>query len=134
MAISSNATTDAVTASKVTLALVNALAMSAPNAGPPVTWARRAVGKPVSAALRSPATASFRVNPDRSVLMGTTPMAALRSVDTSAGAALVASRCPVARRIRSRAAWAAATSAGPSTAPSARSITTISGTRSPPGN
>jgi len=39
--ISSSATTAAVTASRVMLAPENESAMSAPNAGPPVTSARR---------------------------------------------------------------------------------------------
>ncbi len=134
MTISSSATTEAVTASRVTLALVNAPAMSAPNAGPPVTWACSSAGRPVEAALRSLATTSLRVSPDRSALTGTTPMAALPSADTCAGAAGMGPPGGAAACMRSRAAWAAATPAGPSAAPSVRLTTTIRGTRSPPGN
>ena len=85
MAISSSATTDAVTANRVTLASANALAMSAPKAGPPVTWARKSAGSPASAALRNVAISSLRSRPDRSALTGTTPLAALPSVETTVG-------------------------------------------------
>ena len=83
MAINNSVTTDAVTANRVMLASVNALAMSAPNAGPPVTCTAKSAGKPVPAAVRSAATASFSARPDKSALIGTTPIAALPSADTS---------------------------------------------------
>ena len=51
MTISSSATTAAVTASSVMLAPENEFAMSAPNAGPPVTSVRRSSGSPSAADL-----------------------------------------------------------------------------------
>lgn len=133
MAISSSATTEAVTASRVTLACVNALAMSAPNAGPPVTCTCKSAASPVAAAVRSALTASLRARPDKVVLSGTMPRAALPSCEGVSGCAGAAPGCAAAWA-RSRAARAAPRSAGPSTAPSARLTTTISGVRSPPGN
>ncbi len=64
--ISSSATTAPVTASRVTLAPENELAMSAPNAGPPVTLATTPSGRPARAASRSALTVSESSNPVRS--------------------------------------------------------------------
>ncbi len=83
--ISSRATTAAVTASSVMLAPENEFAMSAPNAGPPVTSVRRSSGKPSAALCRSALTASPSANPVRSAFIGTTATAAAPSADTWAG-------------------------------------------------
>lgn len=128
-----SATTEAVIASRVTLACVNALAMSEPNAGPPVTCTCKSAASPVAAAVRSALTASLRARPDKVVLSGTPPRAALPSCEGVSGCAGAAPGCAAAWA-RLRAARAALRSAGLSTAPSARLTTTISGVRSPPGD
>ena len=56
--------------------------MSAPNAGPPVTSARRPSGSPSAAACRSAWTASLSAKPDRSADSGATATAAAPSSDT----------------------------------------------------
>ena len=58
------------------LAWVNASAMSAPNAGPPVMCAVRPAGKPATAAARNAVTPSRSTIPDSPARMGTTAMAA----------------------------------------------------------
>ena len=64
--ISSRATTDAVTANKVTLALLMALAMSATNAGAPVVWhPARSSGGRAAAELRAAVIASFSAVPEK---------------------------------------------------------------------
>ena len=80
MAISSTATTDAVTISRVTFAPLNEFAMSAPNAGPPVTWAVNVSGNRSAAELRSDSTASLSAKPDRLASRGSIAMAALAVV------------------------------------------------------
>ena len=132
MTISSSATTAAVTARSVKLAPVNEFAISAPNAGPPVTSARSVPGKPSDAATRSDLTASLSANPDRSPRSGTVATAARPSSDTTTGGAPPST--VAAASMRCRAASAAATSSGVSAAPSVRVTTTIAGTTSPPGN
>ena len=119
MTISSTATTNAVTANSVMLAPANEFAMSAPNAGPPVTWARSPAGSPSAVASRSSLTASLRANPDSSPLNGTTATAASRSAETWTG------------RVCSSAPRSAGEEGG---APSTRVNTRIAGTVSPPGN
>ena len=116
------------------LAWVNASAISAPKAGPPVICAVRPTGKPATAAVRSAATPSRSTIPDRSARMGTTAMAAWASADTTAGCGLAAPNGATTACIRSRAALAAFTSAEFSAVPSTRLTTKITGTRSPPGN
>ncbi len=115
--ISSNATTDAVTASSVMLAPENEFAMSAPNAGPPVTSTSSSPGSPSRADWRSALTASFSANPESPASNATVATAARPSSDTTTGCCLIA---PM--------------SAGVSGAPSWRVTTRMAGTRSPPGS
>jgi len=72
--------------------------------------------------------------PDSPARMGTTAMAALPSADSRAGCGFGAPKGATTACIRSPAAAAAFRSAEFSAAPSTRLTTTISGTRSPPGN
>ena len=119
MTISSTATTAAVTASSVMLAPENESAMSAPNAGPPVTSARRSPGNPSAASARTFLISSVSAKPDRSLLSGTTASAAAPSSETCTPGHL---------------ARAASRSTASNGAPSPRVSTTIAGAWSPPGN
>ena len=131
--MSSSATTAAVTARSVTLAPENESAMSAPNAGPPVTSARSASGRPSSAAARTFSTSSVRAKPDRSASSGTVASAACPSSDTWVGGPGGAV-APAADNMRWRACSASCTSFRSSGAPSVRVTTRITGASSPPGN
>jgi hypothetical protein len=117
VAISSRATTVAVTASSVMLAPENEFAMSAPKAGPPVTSTWRSSGIPAFVAVRRSLTASLSANPDNVESNETVATAAFPSCETPTGCCLIAPR-----------------SAGERGAPSRRLNTRIAGTRSPPGN
>ena len=114
--MSSSATTVAVTASSVTLAPAKEFAMSAPNAGPPVTSACSPSGRRSAVWVRRSTTASLSANPDRSADNEETDTAASPSSDTWAPGP------------------AAATSAGLNGAPSVLVNTMIAGAVSPPGN
>ena len=130
--ISSSATTDPVTASRLTLALANELAISAPKAGPPVTLATSPSGRPSRAASRNAVTVSERANPVRSGFSATGATAALPSVAPMTGGP-GASITPVTPAIRARACCASARSSGDKSVPSARLITSRTGATSPPG-
>ena len=131
--INSSATTAPVTASRLLLAPANELAISAPNAGPPVTFATSPAGRPSRAASRKPVTVSERAKPLRSGFSATGATAALPSVAPMIGGP-GAAITPVTPAIRSRACWAASSSSGDRSAPSARLITSSTGAASPPGN
>ncbi len=83
--ISSTATTDAVTANRVMLALLIALVISAMNAGPPVTWTTRSAGVPAVAEWRSAVIALSSANPDRPAAMGIGATAARPSCEITKG-------------------------------------------------
>ncbi len=131
MTISSSATTAPVTASRVMLAPENALAMSAPKAGPPVTLTTRSLGSPSLAASRSALTMSLSANPDSVESIGTGASAALPSVEGTTG--IGGPPGPATETMRPRAASAAARSPEDRTPPSERVTTRITGAWSPPG-
>lgn len=123
------ATTIAVTASRVAFAPENESAISAPNAGPPVTWSCRASGRPVVETVRRRSISSVSANPLSCADTGTPPIAAAPSGEvisrTSLGSADVA---------RATAARAADRSASLSAAPSARETTSTAEAESASGN
>lgn len=111
----------------------NALAISAPNAGPPVTCEVSPGGSPWAAAARKLFTASVSAKPDSPVLTGTVAMAALPSAEVISGVVAPGSAFGAAC-MRSQACSQATRSAEVSADPSARVTTRSIGARSPSGN
>ena len=87
--ISSRATTAPVTASRLMLAPAKEFAISAPNAGPPVTLATSESGSPSRAASRRSVTMSESANPLR---FGFNPIGAMAASPSAAGISGAAGR------------------------------------------